>query len=196
MASGSKKQKGSTSTTTELEEEYDSSRFVSSTTQKRYVASVVKKRAIQEIGLYVTVDSVSYQVKKRKWEELVKHPEAAVVPLVREFYANMEEHRNFRVFVQGKMVPFDRTTINQYYNLPNIDNDGYEHMLQGSINWETIMNALCLGTVTRWNLTQSGNIKTFRGKKCPSLQKLGIILCVPNLCPQPILVQYPRTGSV
>ena len=59
MASRCKKQKGSTSTTTELEEEYDSSRFVSSTTQKRYVASVVKKRAIQEIGLYVTVDSVS-----------------------------------------------------------------------------------------------------------------------------------------
>ena len=56
---------------------------------------MVKKGAIQERGLYVTVDSVSYQVKKRKWEELVKHPEAVIMPLVREFYANMEEHRNF-----------------------------------------------------------------------------------------------------
>ena len=134
MAPRSKKRKGSTSTAAEPEEEYDASKFVSAVAQKRYVASVVKKWAIQERGLYVTVDSVSYQVKKRKWEELVKHPEAAVVPLVREFYANMEEHRNFQVFVRRKMVPFDRTIINQYYNLPNTDNDGYEHILQGSIN--------------------------------------------------------------
>ena len=171
MAPRSKKRKGSTSTAAEPEEEYDASKFVSAVAQKRYVASVVKKGAIQERGLYVTVDSVSYQVKKRKWEELVKHPEAAVVPVVREFYANMEEHRNFQVFVRGKMVPFDRTTINQYYILPNIDNDGYEHMLQGSINWETIMNALCLWTVTRWNLTQSGNIKTFLGKNMSKSSK-------------------------
>ena len=48
------------------------------------------------------MDSVSKQVKNRKWEELVKHPEATVVPVVREFYANVEEHRNFRVFVRGR----------------------------------------------------------------------------------------------
>ena len=134
MAPRSKKRKGSTSTVAKPEKEYDASKFVSSAAQKRYVASMVKKGAIQERGLYVTMDSVSYQVKKRKWEELVKHPKAAVVPLVREFYANMEEHRNFWVFMRGKMGSFDRTTINKYYNLPNIDNDGYEHMLQGSIN--------------------------------------------------------------
>ena len=171
MAPRSKKRKGSTSTVAKLEKEYDASKFVSSAGQKRYVASVVKKRAIQERGLYVTMDSVSYQVKKRKWEELVKHPEAAIVPVVREFYANMEEHRNFQVFMRGKIVPFDRTTINKYYNLPNIDNDGYEHMLQGSINWETIMNALCPGTITRWNLTQSRAIKTFPGKNMSKSSK-------------------------
>ena len=48
------------------------------------------------------MDSVSKQVKNRKWEELVKHPEAIVVPVVRKFYANVEEHRNFRVFVRGR----------------------------------------------------------------------------------------------
>ena len=60
---------------------------------------------------------------------MVKHLEAAVVPVVREFYANVEEHRNFRVFVRGKWVPFDRTTINRHDNLPNINNDEYERML-------------------------------------------------------------------
>ena len=81
--------------------------------QKKYVENSVKRGMIQERGLYVTMDSVSKQVKNRKWEELVKHPEAAVVPVIREFYANVEEHRNFRVFVKGRWVPFDRTTINR-----------------------------------------------------------------------------------
>ena len=53
------------------------------------------------------MDSVAKQVTKRKWEELVKHPEAAIVPVVREFYVNMQEHRTLWVFVLGKMVPFD-----------------------------------------------------------------------------------------
>ena len=95
---------------------------------------------------------------------MVKHPEAAVVPVVREFYANVEEHRNFRVFVRDRWVPFDWTTINRHYNLPNINNDEYERMLQDEVNWETIMNALCPGIATRWVLTQSGNIKSFPGK--------------------------------
>ena len=99
------------------------------------------------------MDSVAKQVMKRKWEELVKHPETAVVPVLREFYANMEEHRNFRVFVKGKWVAFDKTTINRHYNLSNINNDKYEHMLQGEVKWETIMNALCPSTVTRWVMT-------------------------------------------
>ena len=102
-------------------------------------------------------------MKSRKWKELVKHPEAAVVPLVREFYANMKEHRNFRVFVRGKIVPFDRTTINRYYKLSNIVNDEYERMLEGSINWDTIKDALCLGTITNWDRTQGGFVKSFLG---------------------------------
>ena len=61
-------------------------------------------------------------------------------------------------------MPFDKTTINRHYNLPNINNDEYEHMLKDEVNWETIMNALCPSTVTRWVLTQSGAIKSFPGK--------------------------------
>ena len=67
---------------------------------------------------------------------MVKHPKVVVVPVVREFYANMEEYRNFRVFVRGKWVAFDRNTINKHYNLPNINNDKYEHMLKGEVNWK------------------------------------------------------------
>ena len=50
MAPRSKKRKGSTSTAAEPEAEYDASKFVSAAAQKRYVAFVVKKGAIQEKG--------------------------------------------------------------------------------------------------------------------------------------------------
>ena len=124
----------------------------------------MKREVIQMRGLYVTMNSIAKQMEKRKWEELVKHIKAAVVPIVREFYANMEEHKNFRIFVRGKWVAFDRTTINRYYNLPNINNDEYEHMSKGEVNWETIMNALCPGTTTRWVMTQSDAVKSFSGQ--------------------------------
>ena len=156
--------KGQSSSTAAPEPEYDRTKFVSYEAQKRYIDNSVKRGMIQERGLNITIVNVSKQVKDRKWEELVKHPEAAVVPVVREFYANVEEHRNYRAFVRGRWVPFDRTTINRHYNLPNIDNDEYERMLQDEVNWETIMNALCPGTVNRWVLTQSGHLKSFPGK--------------------------------
>ena len=52
-----------------------------------------------------------------------------MVPIVSEFYANMEKHKDFRVCVRRKWVPFNRTTINKHYKLTNINNDGYEHIL-------------------------------------------------------------------
>ena len=110
---------------------------------------MVKKGAIQERELHVSMDSVSKQVKNQKWEKLVKYPEVVVVLVVREFYANMQEHRNFWVFFRGKMVPFDKTTNNIYYKLTNINNDGYGQMLRSDVNWEFIKEFLCLGTTTK-----------------------------------------------
>ena len=80
-----KRQKGQSSSTAEPEQEYDKIKFVSFGAQKKYVKNSMKRGMIQERGLYVTMDNVSKQVKNRKWEELVKHPEAAVVPVVRDF---------------------------------------------------------------------------------------------------------------
>ena len=83
-----KKLKVTTSTVEPLQE-YDADRFMSFAAQKQYIDLVVKKKAIQKRGLQVTMDSVSKQVKNRKWEELVKHLEIAVVLVFRELYANM-----------------------------------------------------------------------------------------------------------
>ena len=73
-----KRQKGQSSFTVESEQKYDKTKFMSFGAQKKYVENSMKRGMIQERGLYVTMDSVSKQVKNRKWEELVKHPEACV----------------------------------------------------------------------------------------------------------------------
>lgn len=86
---------------------------------------------------------VQNPIKRRKWEAFVKHPDLAVLLVVREFYANAIEHRNYHAFVRGKWVPFDRTTINQYYGLSDIDNDDYQEMVGGDLNWETVKDVMC-----------------------------------------------------
>ena len=83
----------------------------------------------------------------------------------------MKKYRNFQVFVRRKMIPFDRTTINRYYKLFNIENDEYERMLEGSINWDTIKDSLCPGTVTNWDRTQGGFVKSFLGKNMSKSSK-------------------------
>ena len=56
--------------------------------------------------------------------------------MVREFYDNVVEHDNFRAFVRGKQVPFDRDTINKFYGLLTIEDDKYHSNVKGDFNWE------------------------------------------------------------
>lgn len=54
-----------------------------------------------------------------------KQPHADLILVVREFYANAEDHREFKAYMRGKWIPFDKTSINRFYNLLVIDNDNY-----------------------------------------------------------------------
>ena len=69
---------------------------------------------------------VNWTIDANRWEILCKHLEPAVVPIVREFYANGKERDEFRVFVRGKWVKFDCSTINHYYGLADIEDDQYQ----------------------------------------------------------------------
>ena len=51
-----------------------------------------------------------------------------MLPVVQEFYANTYEHETCQAFVISKRVAFDRTNINQYYSLPNINDMGITHI--------------------------------------------------------------------
>ena len=57
------------------------------------------KDSHREEGITVDMGKILNPIKKRKWENFVKHPEPIVVSVVREFYANAIEHKDYRVFV-------------------------------------------------------------------------------------------------
>ena len=82
-------------------------------------------------------------IANRGWRKFVQHPEPAVVPVVREFYVNAAEHQNFKVFVRSKMILFDHSTINRYYELPDIENDEYHNLIEGELGWNMIKDVLC-----------------------------------------------------
>ena len=48
------------------------------------------------------------------------------------------------MFVKGKWVKFDRTTINGHYGLADIEDDQYQALLESDeTNWDDIKNVLC-----------------------------------------------------
>lgn len=78
-------------------------------------------------------------------------PEAAVIPVVKEFYANVVEHENGVAFCRGKRVPFDSHAINRFYNTPDIENDEYTQYNNGQVDLEEVISLL--GNLrTTWRL--------------------------------------------
>ncbi|XP_017970373.1 PREDICTED: uncharacterized protein LOC108660634 [Theobroma cacao] len=59
------------------------------------------------------------------WQRFSDQPEAAMVPIVWEFYENAVEHVDGVAFVSGKRVPFHSQDINAFFGTPNIENDEY-----------------------------------------------------------------------
>ncbi|XVF20499.1 hypothetical protein REPUB_Repub12eG0005800 [Reevesia pubescens] len=104
-------------------------------------------------------DKLLLPIDVRNWEIFVTQPKLVVLTVVREFYANAMEHQNGKVFVRGKWVSFDRSTINRYYRLPNIVDNEY-HQQKDKFNWEEVSRTLCkLGI--RWNKSQEGYCLSF-----------------------------------
>ena len=77
-------------------------KFVSVEAAERYKHSVVHKSVIPERGFEGNITHIIQHAGQRGWEELVKQPKSALVPVVREFYANAKEHKDKRAFVRGK----------------------------------------------------------------------------------------------
>ena len=142
---------------------FDASKFLSFETQKKFTDQL-KIHVIQERGLVQKLQHrVNWTINANRWKILCEHPEPTIVPIVREFYANGKEIDEFRVFVRGKWVKFDRTTINRYYGLEDLQDDQYQDLLESEeAKWEEIKNALCKEPVA-WKRYTNGGLKSFPG---------------------------------
>ena len=67
----------------------------------------------------------------------------SVTNIVREFYANADEHRRGKVMVREKTVSFESSSINKFYELSNIPNSKYISYLS-NVNYEDVCNTLCV----------------------------------------------------
>lgn len=54
----------------------------------------------------------------------------------------MREHRDFRVFVRSKLIVFDRTSINRFCSLSDVDNNDYSKIHEEDMNPKKIVRVL------------------------------------------------------
>ena len=66
---------------------------------------------------------------KREWLEFCNHPRDPVVPIVKEFYANLVSPDQHNIWVRNTLVPLDSHVINAFYNLPAEINCEYAKLL-------------------------------------------------------------------
>ena len=89
---------------------FDMSKFISKEASKRYI-KLEKLKFIKERGFSKPNGMLKREVQIKGWTKLCKHLEAAVAPIVHEFYANLCGEQDGKVFVRGKWVPFDKIKI-------------------------------------------------------------------------------------
>ena len=103
---------------------------------------------------------------------MCEHPEPVVVPIVKEFYANGKERDDFRVFVRGKWVKFDPSTINHYYGLADIEDDQYQALLESEeAKWDEIKNSLWKEPAA-WKRYTNEGLKSFSGQAMKKIAKI------------------------
>lgn len=102
-------------------------------------------------------------IRELHWTKFTTHLEAAIEPLVMEFYVNAFEGREGKIRIRGIEVSFDAAMINRYYNLPNIplDRDEYVYLTK-ELDYGLIIRTLTDGQ-GEWKIT-NGVHKGFLAK--------------------------------
>lgn len=100
-------------------------------------------------------------IDTHKWRSFCHSPPAAVVQLVREFYANYDDAEPDIVFVRGQSIPFTSEAINSMYNLPDVE----DHFKDFAYNldedqMDEVIHELCVEG-TEWRRATRGSM-TFR----------------------------------
>ncbi|KAH9685728.1 hypothetical protein KPL70_014067 [Citrus sinensis] len=103
----------------------DPSRFQSYHTEEKYEEFIEPCKILEEKGFQFPpqptriVQSLYNVVAKRGWLEFCNHPRDPVLPLVKEFYANLVSPGQHNIWVRNSLVPLDSRVINAFYNLPS-----------------------------------------------------------------------------
>ena len=134
---------------------------------------------ILERGFQIPPSELAQVIQSRGWDTFVKPHQPAMATIVREFYANLPEHRDRRVFVRGKWVSFLRDTINTFYGLQDVDNSAFD-VLQRSPYYDSIISFLTDGKGT-WKTNASNQEVKFPNSMLTWMAKLCHIFIAHNL---------------
>ncbi|KAI3450274.1 hypothetical protein Pfo_006939 [Paulownia fortunei] len=121
---------------------FEKHKFLNITTHRHYLNYTIKRNLTQERCINTTLDQTPQIIERRGWKEFTQQPIEVVVPLVREFYVNATSREGCRVFMRGKWVHFDHSTINAFYDLPNINEDEYSTYKSNEVNFDEIISTL------------------------------------------------------
>ncbi|PIN07250.1 hypothetical protein CDL12_20183 [Handroanthus impetiginosus] len=103
-------------------------------------------------------------ITARKWESLVKEPDAAVIPIVREFYANLRFTDGDTVLVRGRKVSFSRVSINDYFGVEEqvLSEEEFNEFQFADNVLDHVPERICGTEEVEWSLGRDNNRKSFK----------------------------------
>ncbi|MFQ6645907.1 hypothetical protein Gotur_020453 [Gossypium turneri] len=99
---------------------------------------------------------------KEQFDSIFKHqpmmPEKGFKMKIREFYASLTMQDATEVIVQKKKVPLTSKSINDLFNLPDVEEDEYYAMMS-NINWDSLQQVLDVVTNpgSQWIIRKYGS---------------------------------------
>ena len=144
---------------------FDHSRFVSVEAEANFHASITKRSGIKERGFELDSENSRTEgfyktIQERGWQLFCRHPKAAAMMVVREFFTNAPKGpTGHKVFVRGKEVKHDNVTINNLFRLQYnpVGPDDVDILLNNEANMTEVTRAICLSRGTRWTIVKEAH---------------------------------------
>ncbi|XP_062101883.1 uncharacterized protein LOC133808872 [Humulus lupulus] len=139
-------------------------RKVTSAQAKARFESIKTKKLFPERGFLPTTREVpaflTTVIEQHQWELFCQKPEYAIIPVVKEFYANLAFAENSEVLVRGKVVSFAGEAINALFGLANVDSSTYNEMILAPTPADFDKALQCVAAPgTQWCIS-SGGVRT------------------------------------
>ena len=122
---------------------------------------MTRRSGVKEWGFDIDVENARVEdfqkvIHSQRWQLFCKHPNAAAMMVVREFFANASEGTSSHtMFVKGKQVKYDAATINHLIRLQYnpTDPDEVEYLLNDA-NMAEVARVICQCKGTKWTIVR------------------------------------------